>query len=411
VIQGGHRADGGVPVGVLGRVLGRSPPRLGTRTAFAMLPALMLFVLVLAGACTPAGERRAAESREGIQREGVHYEKVAFDALPGWAADDHAAALAAFLSSCPRFEAASALPIADGAAGDGGAACEAARRVPPGDPAAARDVFERHFTPYAVSAQGNRDGLFTGYFEPQLFGADRPDARFRVPLYRPPADLATALAAGQPHYSRSDVDAGALAGRNLELIWVDDPLDAFFLHIQGSGRVVMTDGRIVRVGFAAKNGHPYVAIGRELIARGAIAREDVSMPTIWAWLEANPAEAKGIMALNPSYVYFRTLDGDGSGAGDGPLGAIGVALTPGRSLAVDPAHVPYGTPVWLDTVDPLAPGRPLRHLLIAQDTGTAIKGAVRGDVFWGHGPEAAARAGVMKSPGRWYLLLPNAARS
>jgi membrane-bound lytic murein transglycosylase A len=177
----------------------------------------------------------------------------------------------------------------------------------------------------------------------------------------------------------------------------------------------MTDGRILRVGFAGKNGHPYFAIGRELIARGAIAREDVSMPTIRAWLEAHPAEAGRVMALNPSYVYFRTLDGDTSdaGAGDneggGPIGAIGVALTPGRSLAVDPAFVPYGAPVWLDTVDPLAPARPLRRLLIAQDTGTAIKGAVRGDVFWGHGPEAAARAGMMKSPGRWYLLLPNAA--
>ena len=131
------------------------------------------------------------------------------------------------------------------------------------------------------------------------------------------------------------------------------------------------------------------------------------MPTIRAWLEANPGEAKGVMALNPSYVYFRIIEGDGHG----PIGAMGVPLTPGRSLAVDPAFVPYGTPVWLDTVDPLTPGRPLRRLLIAQDTGTAIKGAVRGDVFWGHGPEAAARAGVMKSPGRWYLLLPNAIRS
>jgi membrane-bound lytic murein transglycosylase A len=378
-----------------------------------MLPVLMILVLAIAGACTPAGERRAAESpegvhREGIGREGVHYEKVTFEALPGWAADDHAAALAAFLTSCPRFKA--ALPMAKGA-GDARAACEAARRVPPGDPAAARKLFERHFTPYAVSADGNREGLFTGYFEPLLFGADRPDTRFRVPLYRPPADLATALAEGQPHLSRSDIDAGALSGRNLELLWVDDPLDAFFLHIQGSGRVAMPDGRIVRVGFAGKNGHPYVAIGRELIARGAMTRDEVSMPAIRAWLEANPAEAARVMALNPSYVYFRTLDGDGRGAAVGPTGAMGVPLTPGRSLAVDPAFVPYGTPVWLDTVyspgDPLAPARPLRRLLIAQDTGTAIKGAVRGDVFWGHGPEAAARAGVMKSPGRWYLLLPH----
>jgi membrane-bound lytic murein transglycosylase A len=383
--------------------IGKRARRGGAVRRHAVL-AILFLILAIASACTPAGERRAAESREGgqqqgIQREGVHYEKVSFDALPGWAADDHAAALAAFLGSCPRFETAA-----------GRVPCEAAVGVAPGDPAAARAFFERHFTPYAVSANGSREGLFTGYFEPRLFGADRPDARFRVPLYRPPADLATALAAGQPHLSRSDIDGGALAGRNLELIWVDNPLDAFFLHIQGSGRVAMTDGRIVRVGFAGKNGHPYVAIGRELIARGAMTRDEVSMPAIRAWLENNPAEAARVMALNPSYVYFRTLDGEGSGAGDGPVGAIGVALTPGRSLAVDPAHVPYGTPVWLDTMDPLAPARPLRHLLIAQDTGTAIKGAVRGDVFWGHGPEAAARAGVMKSPGRWYLLLPKSAR-
>jgi membrane-bound lytic murein transglycosylase A len=420
VIKGGTGIFGHVLCRVLSPLLHPILPRVSSWRAGARIWAMpLILVLALASACTLAGERRGTESPEGTHPErlqGVRYEKVAFEALPGWAADDHAAALAAFLKSCPGFEAA----LADGAlvnratAGDGRAVCEAARRSPPGNSAAARDVFERYFTPYAVRADGDPDGLFTGYFEPLLFGADRPDARFRVPLYRPPDDLAAALAAGQPHYSRSDIDGGALDGRNLELLWVDDPLDAFFLHIQGSGRVAMADGQIVRVGFAGKNGHPYVAIGRELIAKGAMTKDEVSMPAIRKWLENHPAEAARVMALNSSYVYFRIIENDSKeGAKEGPIGAMGVALTPGRSVAVDPAFVPYGAPVWLDTVhpqaDPQAPGRPLRRLLIAQDTGTAIKGPVRGDVFWGHGAEAAARAGVMKSPGRWYLLFPNAA--
>jgi membrane-bound lytic murein transglycosylase A len=391
-----------------------------------MLRPFAIFVVAvgaLAAACGPAVERRSGESAQGAApervqagtQEGVQYQKVAFAALPGWPADDHAAALAAFVRSCPRLEAASADTRLGGAvaatAGDWRAACAAARRVPAGNREAARDFFQSRFTPFAVSADGSGEGLFTGYFEPHLSGSWHRDARYRVPLYRPPADLASSLAANQPHHSRGAIDAGALAGQGLELLWVDDPLDAFFLHIQGSGRVVMADGAVVRVGFAAKNGHPYFAIGRELVARGAIASEDVSMQSIRAWLRSNPNEAAGVMALNPSYVFFRVIDdaGKDAGQGDGPIGAIGVALTPERSLAVDPAFVPYGAPVWIDTADPLAPARPLRRLLVAQDTGTAIKGAVRGDVFWGHGAEAAARAGAMKSPGRSWVLIPNPA--
>jgi membrane-bound lytic murein transglycosylase A len=388
------------------------------RPLLGALAVLVVAVSAVVAACTPpVEERRAAE----VGGEGVHYEKVAFAALPGWPADDHAAALTAFVRSCPRLEASGADTVLGGnrpggpgayvvaAAGDWRAACATARRVPVGDRGAAREFFQRQFTPFAISVDGNGEGLFTGYFEPQLSGSWHRDARFRVPLYRPPADLATSLAANQPHHPRSAIDAGVLAGQNLELLWVDDPLDAFFLHIQGSGRVAMADGEVVRVGFAAKNGHPYFAIGRELVARGAIAKEDVTMQSIRAWLQNHPSEAQGVMALNPSYVFFRIIDG--AGPDDGPIGAMGVPLTPERSLAVDPAFVPYGAPVWLDTADPLAPGRPLRRLLIAQDTGTAIKGAVRGDVFWGHGNEAAARAGAMRAPGRAYLLIPNAAHS
>ncbi len=196
-------------------------------------------------------------------------------------------------------------------------------------------------------------------------------------------------------------------GRTDVVLWVDDPVDAFFLHIQGSGLVTITDGSKVRVGYAGTNGHPYFAIGRSLVARGALAQEDVSMQTIRQWLDANPQEALALMQENASYIFFRRL------AGDAPVGAQGVALTPGRSLAVDTAWLPLGLPVWLDTVttdtqeergDPIH----FRRLMIAQDTGGAIKGIVRGDVYCGTGNDAGARAGRMREAGRYYGLLPRA---
>ena len=201
------------------------------------------------------------------------------------------------------------------------------------------------------------------------------------------------------------IDRGALNGRGLELLWVDDAVDRFFLEIQGSGQVRLPDGGMVRVGYADQNGRPYRAIGKDLIEIGAVPREQMSMQAIRAWLEANPAEAPAMMARNPSVVFFSELKN--LAAADGPLGAQGVPLTPGRSLAVDRKFLPLGAPVWLDTTAP-APGgeRPLRRLVIAQDTGGAIRGPVRGDLFWGAGPEAERLAGHMKSPGRLYLLLP-----
>jgi membrane-bound lytic murein transglycosylase A len=204
----------------------------------------------------------------------------------------------------------------------------------------------------------------------------------------------------RPYENRAAIESGALRGRGLEMLWVDDPVDAFFLQIQGSGRVMLEDGTSLRIGYAGQNGHPYVAIGRELIARGALTREAVSMPAIRDWLRANPQEADAVMNRNPSFVFFRELDGDG------PVGAQGVALTPGRSLAVDRSFVPYGVPVWLDAEDPVDGEVRVQRLLVAQDTGGAIRGPVRGDVFWGHGPEAEHRAGLMKSRGRYFLLLP-----
>lgn len=337
----------------------------------------------------------------------------AFADLPGWSDDRHAEALVAFQRSCAAVNKPAAkaqnqsLPIPPFAQGSAwGPACAAAGRVGRAD-SVARAFFERHFRVWLAASTAAADGLITGYYEPTLRGCLRPRPGCRVPLYRPPPELAAAAVApaaapGTPPMlpSRAEIEAGALAGRGLELLWVTDPIDAFFLHIQGSGRVILDDGRAVGVGYAGKNGHPYTAIGRELVRRGALAPDGVSMQSIRAWLAANPADAPAVMALNASYVFFR--QGDGAG----PVGTQGVVLSPGRSLAVDPAHIPLGVPVFLDTTDPLTPGAPLRRLVIAQDTGGAIRGPLRGDLFWGAGAQAEAAAGRMKERGRFYLLLP-----
>ncbi len=276
----------------------------------------------------------------------------------------------------------------------------------------------------AIGDNGDRDGLFTGYYEPLLQGARAPDAVHRYPLYRRPPDLVS-VDLGQfddefkgrriggrvedgrlvPFADRAAIDAGALAGRKLELLWVDDPVDRFFLEIQGSGQVRLPDGETVRVGYADQNGRPYRAIGKDLIESGAITREQMSMQAIRAWLDANPKQAPSLMARNPSYVFFTEITE--LAAESGPLGAQGVPLSPGRSLAVDRKFLPLGAPMWVDTVAPEPQGeRPLQRLLVAQDTGGAIRGPVRGDVFWGAGPEAEHLAGHMKSPGRLFILLP-----
>lgn len=347
-----------------------------------------------------------------------------FGDLPGWTADRQGDAMVALQRSCRRI-----LTMPDTqAVGPAGyarpaaawrAPCESALAIDTNDHAAARALLEQNFVPFAAADNDRPEGLFTGYYEPELRGARAPDARYRVPLLGRPADLVTVDLAlfkpewkGQritgrldngtlkPYPTRAEIEAGALRNAKSEIVWVDDAVDAFFLQVQGSGRVVFDDGSVLRVGYAAQNGHPYVAIGRELIARGALTRETVSMQSIRAWLAANPDQAASVMNLNPSYVFFRKLEGDG------PLGSEGVVLTPGRSLAVDRAFLAMGLPVWLDAEDPLDPAKRLQRLVIAQDTGGAIRGPVRGDVFWGHGTEAAERAGRMRSAGRYWILLP-----
>jgi membrane-bound lytic murein transglycosylase A len=276
-------------------------------------------------------------------------------------------------------------------------------------------------------ARGGTEGLITGYYEPLLTGSRTRESASQTALYARPADLLTIDLAsveprvagmrlrgrvqGQrvvPYWSRADIESALpLAGN--ELLWVDDRVDAFFLEIQGSGRVRLRDGTTVRVGYADQNGHPYRAVGRSLVERGALRSDEVSAPAIRRWLRENPAQAPEVMRTNPSVVFFREMPaplpprpGEPEA---GPPGSLGVPLTAMRSLAVDRSVVPLASLVWLDTVHPLD-GRPLQRAMAAQDTGGAITGSIRADFFWGFGGDADRAAGEMRSRGRIWLLWP-----
>ncbi len=312
-------------------------------------------------------------------------------------------------------------PLA-GTVADWRAPCQGLADMPPDD-LVLQSYLESWFRPYLAAdgakAEEPSRGLFTGYYEPEVEGATAPDGDYVWPLYRAPADLLRirlgrfrADLEGQtlfgrlegqefvPYYDRAAIDEGhVLVGQGLELVWLKDYVQLFFLQVQGSGRVTLPDGRVLRVGYAGNNGHDFTAIGRLLLDEGRIGSGEATAQGIMAWLRANPAEAWEVMKRNQRYIFFRQIEGPG------PLGAQGVALTPGRSLAVDPAFLALGLPLWLDTTWP-GGGAPLRRLVVAQDTGGAIKGPVRGDLFWGAGEAALAEAGRMKERGRYWLLLP-----
>jgi membrane-bound lytic murein transglycosylase A len=368
-----------------------------------------LAVALLLGGCAPPQPDRLtlAASR--------------FADLPGWSEDGLADAMTALRRSCAPLLAAKpepATPLGNGNAGTAGdwlEPCAAANAVDSSDRAALHAYLETWFQPWKAGNNGDSQGLFTGYYQPELRGARQPDAVYTTPLLRRPPDLVTVdlhlfrpalhdriagrVADGRllPYESRDKIERGALDRYGLAFLWVDDPVAAFFLQIQGSGRIRLPDGSMVQVGYDGQNGHPYVAIGRLLVERGLMDRESVSLQTISAWIKAHPTEGAALMDENPSYVFFREI------AGDGPLGSQGEVLTPGRSLAVDRDFIPLGVPIWLDVDNA---GERLRRLMVAQDTGGAIRGPVRGDVFWGFGEEAEAHAGPMKARGEYYLLLP-----
>ncbi len=361
----------------------------------------------------------------------VYVERLSVEhALIGWEDDDQTDAMRAFRLSCERLlTLPDDRPMGDatfGTVADWRPACTAAVADASTDADGARAFFQTWFRPVAIRNNGDDIGLFTGYFEPELNGHHEKAGPFQVPIYAPPTDYVRAdlgefredlkgqrivgrLINGRlrPADTRAEIDAGALEGRAEALLWVDDPVDAFFLHIQGSGVVNMADGSVVRVGYAGANGHRYHAIGRSLVANGAMTQDEVSMQSIRTWLAENPAQASALMQENASYIFFRRLDGAA------PIGGQGVPLTPGRSLAIDDAWLPYGLPLWVDTVTTdrqAEAGDPehFRRLMIAQDTGGAITGIVRGDVYWGTGDAAGAIAGRMREAGRYYGLLPRA---
>jgi membrane-bound lytic murein transglycosylase A len=315
--------------------------------------------------------------------------------LPGWDADAQAELWPALLRGCER-------PAAEWLR-----FCAEARKASPAGDAAVRAWLQQRLAPYRVeSLDGQAEGLVTGYFEPLIEASRVARGAFRVPLYEPPADLATR----KPYWTRQQVDTLAAAQAQLrgrELAFVADPLDALILQIQGSGRLQLTEAdgsrKLVRAAFAGHNEHPYKSVGRWLVDQGELRAEQASWPAIKAWARMHPRRVNELLWSNPRVVFFREEPLPDPGVG--PRGAQGVPLTPGRSIAVDAQSVPYGTPVWLDTTEPLS-NTPLRRVVMAQDTGSAITGAVRADYFWGWGEQAEAQAGRMKQPLRMWVLWP-----
>ena len=346
---------------------------------------------------------------------------LAFADLSGWREDDHATAFAAFRRGA---DIASDHPPKTRELGTDGAALgailkRAARFAETVAPDAARSFFEAAFEPFEVITRSGH-GLFTGYYEPEVAGSLAPTAQFTVPLYRAPPDLVEIEPGEAPpidpsfrfvrrstsglteHPDRAAIMAGALAERGLELVYVADPVDAFFIHVQGAARIRLADGRTMRITYAAKSGHPYTPIGKVIADMGGRAREALTMPAIRAWLAAHRDEANAVMAQNRSYIFFREAPVADDGLG--PVAAAKVPLTAGRSLAVDRLLHTFHSPVWVETT--LPSGEVLRRLMIAQDTGSAIVGAARGDIFFGSGAAAGAIAGAMRANGRFVLFVP-----
>lgn len=374
----------------------------------------------------------------------VTYTPVNLDTLAGWQEESMAQALPALHRSCERIKALAP----DRVIGTGNiarpasawhSACDAILRVNGGD-AALRAVLADMFVGYRVASSSgdtpNEHGLFTGYYEADLNGALEQGGMYQYPIYALPRDLVTVdvrdFAAGAnlpngvpsnivgrvvdsgrgmrmtPYYTRAEIDgARAIASAADVLVWADDPVMVHVLHVQGSGRVTLPDGSVMRIGFAGSNGRQFKGIGSILLEAGALKPGGASMIAVREWLRAHPDEAAKYMNQNTRYIFFRKLNA--AEAQDGPVGASGVSLTPGRSLAVDPRFIPLGAPVWLDTKDPDEIA--IQRLVVAQDTGAAITGPVRGDFFWGHGEEAFMKAARMKSSGTYVVFVPKAPES
>jgi len=340
--------------------------------------------------------------------------KADWTAITDWQTDDTSEALSAFEQGCSvlksRAEWASSCAIATTLVG---------RKFSRGD---ASTFFRNNFQPFQVlNADDSNTGTVTGYYEPLLRGSRTPTAEYRYPIYAAPQDMVTidlsdvypdlkhrrlrGRVVGNkviPYYDRAGIETESNPLKGLELVYVDNAVELFFLQIQGSGQIQLPDGSRIRLGYADQNGHPFRSLGGLLIRRGEIRAERASMQGIKAWAAKNPAKAQSFMNANPSYVFFKEISSDGTG----PIGTLGVPLTSERSIAVDARVIPLGVPVFLSTTFP-GTKEPLNRLMVAQDTGGAIAGGVRVDFYWGFGDEAGAKAGRMKQKGIKWVLLPN----
>ncbi len=315
----------------------------------------------------------------------LHLTPLDITQLPGWQREDFPTLLQIFREDCAKTKSRPQLA----------AACAVAEKT---DPHQAEDFFKRNFKAMRAEYQGTGgQALFTGYYEPVLKGSLKKSDRYAYPLYKVP---------GPEHLQRTrqEIDAGALSGLGLEIVWLDDPVARFALHIQGSGRIDLEDGGVMRVGYAGRNNHEYYSIGKAFEEQGILPRGGIDMPKMESWLYANPARQNDIFAANPSYIFF--AERKGSGAGTGPIGSMSRPLVPGRSIAVDKSHWPLGTILWADLPHPDGASGNIQRALFAHDTGSAIKGALRGDYFWGAGDRAKKMAGLMISRGALYAILP-----
>lgn len=386
--------------------------------------------MTMVGCGIPPAIKDAFQKPQVEKRAKASFQTLTFDGLEGWATDDLSAALASFRNSCQIILARSPSEAMGGEAiygdaGDWRASCQKAMS----EKSAAKTFFEKNFTPVQIFADGEPVGLFTGYYEPELRGSRIRKGTFQTPLYRRPTDLvlvdlgefrdalkgeriAGRVESGRlkPYPTRAEIVSKGLGVASTPVVYVDSAWEAFSLQIQGSGRVRLTDGTMIRLNYDGQNGHPYTAIGKSLVERGAIRREDVSMQTIRAWLEKNPKKADEVMNLNGSYVFFK--EEPGGDPKQGAPGAMKVPLHPERSLAIDLRYHALGAPLWVDATRPADKDgetpEAFRHLLIAHDTGGAIRGPVRGDVYWGAGARPEELAGRMANRGRLIILLPRA---
>jgi membrane-bound lytic murein transglycosylase A len=397
---------------------------------------ILWFVVLCLAAFVAAGAARS-QSGAPLKFPDTQYEPVEWADLDGWATDDHAVAFTTFLDSCRALAGkpqllsqvlSQVLPQTTDVALALRQVCTEARNSVPLDDAAARDFFEKNFRPIQISKLGKTEGFLTGYYEPVIEGSRVPTAEFNAPLYRRPPNLVASgwrklgdsfpskgVEVGRrvgrrkivPYYTRAQIEDGAINGWHLEICYLRSDVDVLFAQIEGSARIRLEDGSILRVNYDSYNGWPYTSVGHVLVERGIMTAEEMSMQRIRRWMQANPDQAKEVRRANNSYVFFRVTALSNE---EEPIGAEGVPLVPGRSIAIDRALHAYGTPFFIAADLPLADGRAtkFRRLVVAQDTGSAIVGPARADIYFGAGEEAARMAGRIKNAGRFFMLLPRA---